>query len=184
MRTKLLQLLLAGALQVSATSIGVQPVPDTVPLGDPVVVNVNVSGLPDLFAFQFDIGFNPSVLSAVSVTEGSLFSSIGVSFSSGIIDNTAGTITFVADSLSGLDPGISLDGTLVEVQFSTIAAGASSLGLTNVILLDSNLDDISADTVNADVIVTGASEVPEPSSFLLLSSGVALMAGIGARRRR
>src|SRR5215469_8962111 len=115
MKSKVLPLYLIGALQALAGTISLQPAATSVALGNLVSLNVNVASVSDLYAFQFDIGFNPAVLSAAGITEGSLFSSVGVSFSPGFIDNVGGSITFIADSLSGPGPGISRDGTLAQI---------------------------------------------------------------------
>ena len=161
-----------------ASTISVLPSSPTVSIGGSPSVNVNVAGLTDLYAFQFDVVFNPAVLSAVSVTEGSLFSSVGVFFSPGTIDNTAGTITFIGDSLSGPGPGINTNGSLAQILFNAIGTGSSSVALSNIILLDSNLNDITASAVSGSVDVTG---VPEPSYLPVL--GTSLLVFLARVRR-
>ncbi|MFN0167837.1 MAG: cohesin domain-containing protein [Bryobacteraceae bacterium] len=159
-----------------AGTISIQPSATTLPLGSPLSLDVNVSGISDLYAWQFDIAFNPAVLSANNVTEGALFSSVGVFFSPGTIDNTAGTITFIGDSLSGPGPGISTDGTLAQIVFTAIGPGSSVIDLSNVILLDSNLNDITASAVSGSVTV-----VPEPSYLTVLGASFIVLL---ARLRR
>ena len=161
--------------------ISVLPFTPTLTVGQTLSVDVNVAGLSDLYAFQFDFFFDPTVLSAVSITEGSLFSSLGVSFDSGTIDNTAGAITFIADSLSGSGPGLSADGTLARFVFQGIGSGTSNLALSNAILLDSNFSDITASARNASVNVT-ASSVPEPRTFVLVLPFVLAIMALGLRR--
>jgi general secretion pathway protein D len=164
-----------------AGTISLQPSGSTATLGDAVTVDVNISGLTDLYAFQFDIGFNPAVLSAATVIEGSLFSSLGVFFSPGFIDNTAGTITFIGDSLSGPGPGVSTDGMLATITFNTIGVGSSSIDLANIILLDSSFADI-AFTASGTTVTVASSAVPEPGSWLLLGSCLVLLFGWTAKR--
>jgi len=172
--------LFAGISVASAETISIQPPSLTVPAGSPVAVHVNVFGLSDLFAFGFDIGFDPAVLSATSVTEGALFSGIGISFSPGFIDNTAGMITFIGDSLSGPGPGLSTDGVLATIHFTPIGVGTSAIDLANVILLDSfGRDlDIDATTTGGEITVTAAA-VPEPATWGLLVTS--LLAGFAVR---
>lgn len=159
-----------------AGTISLQPSATTITLGNPLTVAVNVSGISDLFAWQFDITFNPAVLSAGSVTEGALFSGVGVFFSPGFIDNTAGAITFIGDSLSGPGPGISSDGTLATIQFDSIGAGSSSLDLANIILIDSNFADIVATPTGSSVTVTaGTSATPEPATIVLIVPALAVI---------
>lgn len=173
MKTKILTSFVLVALPALA-DIFVQPPSTTVSLGSPLVLDINVSGITDLYAFQFDIGFNPAMLAAVSVTEGSLFSSVGVFFSPGVIDNVGGSIVFIADSLSGPGPGISTDGTLAQIQFSSLSLGSSSVDLSNVLLLDSNLAGVSATVSGAT-----ANVVPEPGFWPIVA---VLALGFGMRR--
>lgn len=150
--------------------------------GSPISLDVNVSGVSDLFAFQFDIAFDPAILAATGATEGPLFSGVGVSFSPGVIDNTAGTISFIGDSLSGPGPGISGSGTLAEIHFQPVGIGSSAVGLSNVILLDSALGDIAATVDNATVSVTAL--VPEPATFMLISVALGVLGAARYRARR
>jgi hypothetical protein len=176
-----------GCLAVAAFSaavadtVSLQPVSTISIVGSPLTLDVNVAGLTDLYAFQFDVIFDPAVLSAISITEGSLFSSVGVFFSPGIIDNTAGTITFIGDSLSGPGPGISLDGTLAQILFNAIGPGSSSIDLANIVLLDSGLNDIAATASGAAVTVNST---PEPATAAMLAGVLAAIAIIGLRKRK
>ncbi len=159
----LLALGVAGTL--SAATIGIVPPTTTVLLGAPFTLDVNVTDVVDLYAYQFDVGFSPDLLSATRVTSGSF---INVSFFPGFIDNSAGTVTFVADSLTGPVPGVSGSGTLASIQFLAIGLGTSPITLSNVILLDSRLEDISAAVGDGSVTVAA---VPEPVPALLALSG-------------
>jgi hypothetical protein len=171
--------LLCCSLPATAATISIEPPATTAPLGGEVSLNVDVSGLSDLFAFQFDVVFNPAALEAISVTEGALFSGIGVSFSPGFIDNTTGNITSVLDSLGGPGVGTNSAGTLAQINLKTLAVGSSGIELTNVILLDSSLNEI-AFTANAANVTASRTVVPEPTTFslvLVALSVVGLVAG-------
>src|ERR1019366_6371228 len=87
-RSMTFMILVGSAAICSAGSfISVQPSSQTVNVGDGFSLDVGVD-ITDLYAFQFDLSFNPAVLSATSITEG-LFLPTGGStfFISGDIDN-------------------------------------------------------------------------------------------------
>jgi hypothetical protein len=153
--------------------------PSTNPnMGDTFAVDVDVTGITDLYAFQFDLSFDPTLLSAVSVTEGDFLPSGGTTFFiPGTIDNVGGTVSANADTLIGAIPGVTGDGMLAEFEFTALAVGTSTLSFANEILLDSSLNDITADTTfeNGSVTVDApiSSAVPEPSTLSMMLCAMA-----------
>src|SRR3990170_7111111 len=70
----------------------------TVGVGDTFTIPILIAGAADLTFWQFDLAFNPAIVQANSVTEGPFMSAFGVTlFTPGVIDNTAGLISGVAD---------------------------------------------------------------------------------------
>lgn len=152
-------------------------------VGDTFEIDVDVTGITDLYAFQFDLTFDPTVLSAVSVSEDAFLPGGGTTFFiPGTIDNVGGDVSATADSLIGAVPGVGGDGTLVEFEFQALAPATSALSFANEILLDSYLDDITADTTfqNGAVTVNAVSSTPESSTLVLVCT--ALLALVVIRR--
>ena len=162
-------LALPGFASADSTA-SVQSVPPVVNVSDIVVVNVNIADAVDLYAFGFDLVFDPSVLAAQSATEGAFLATGGATFFlPGFIDNVGGSVTFNADSLIGAIPGVSGSGTLVTFDFLAIGSGISGLGLENTTFLDSSLSDLPVTLEGGTVSVSGVSvRTPEPSTALLL----------------
>ena len=169
-----------SALRASAVPVlSLQPSSQVVQPGQSFSLDVDISNAAELFSFQFDLAFDPNVLSATSITEGPFLPSGGSTFFiPGTIDNSGGTITTTDDSLIGAISGVTGNGTLATVSFQAFALGTSPITLSNVILLDSNLADITSNTVDGTVTV-----VPEPATWLLLATGCTGLVAYGWRRR-
>jgi hypothetical protein len=144
---------------------------------------VNIADVSDLYAFQFDLAFDPSILQLLSISEGSFLPSAGSTiFIPGDIDNIGGNAISNADTLVGDIPGASGDGDLVDFTFQAISPGASPLALSNGILLDSGFNDIPFTTADGSVTVNG-STVPEPTGLSWIGC-LAITGMLLAKRRR
>jgi len=190
-----------------ATSVSIQPPPSAVTQGDTFFVDILVAGAVDLVSFQFDLGFDASILSANDpVVEGTFLSNVGgTAFFPGLVDNSLGAISFVANALTGNDPGATGNGVLARVSFTAIGTGTAAVSLTpgpfGSLIRDPNGDLVVDDDPNSpffglfavsfDEQVAGAensvtvqpptaSEVPEPSTMVLVGTGLAAV----YRRRR
>jgi len=148
---------------------------------DPIFVfPVSIADVSDLYAFQFDLSFDPAILQLLSISEGLFLPSAGSTiFIPGSIDNIAGTAIGNADTLVGDIPGASGDGVLVDFTFEAISVGSSSVDLANGILLDSLFNEIPFTMADGNVTVSGS----EPPGLSWI--GCLAVAGmLFAKRRR
>jgi hypothetical protein len=160
--------LFAASTTLLAGTIAVQPAAPTVALGQTFTLSVNISGAADLYGYQFDLGFNPTVLQAISVTEGAFLGTGGPTiFLPGTIDNVGGSITANADILNGAVSGVNGNGDLLDVTFQALAVGSSGVQLFNLIALDSFGLGLTETTADSTVSV-----IPEPGTGLLLAAGM------------
>jgi hypothetical protein len=168
--------LAAIPIRTLADSVSIQPSTESVSVGNSFTLNVDITSVTDLYDFQFDIGFNPYVLSVTGITEGSFLPGGGSTFFiPGAIDNVSGSIAFNADTLLGPGPGVNGSGTLLTVDFTAIGSGSSDVTLANLIFQDSTGDSIGLSATNGTVNVTGLSTVPEPSTLLTIGAGLVFL---------
>lgn len=155
--------------------LNVQPSTPNPTVGENFTVNVVASDVTDLYAFQFDLGFDPTILEVDSVNEGPFLAGGGSTlFIPGTIDNVGGSVSNNADSLLTAISGVTGSGTLVTFDLTALAPGFSSLSAFNVILLDSSLSGIDA-TVNNSSVTVPSSAVPEPRYVGLIVCGALLL---------
>ncbi len=163
----------AGAIP----SVRVQPSLSTPVVGSAFDVFVEISSVTDLYAYQFEINFDPAVLAVQSVSEGPFLMGGGSTFFiPGEIDNLAGEIGRTGNMLLTDHGGVNGGGILAIVQFQALAGGVSPIDLSQVVLLDSSLADIS-------FVVEGVSidAVPEGHTLMFFGSSLIILLGLRAK---
>ena len=111
--------------------------------GELFSIFVHIDDVHDLFAYQFDLTFDPALLSVRAVEEGNFMAGPPHVFFPGTVDSAGGRISFVVGSLTDDTPALDGSGDLVRIAFRAgDAAGTASFSLPNVILLDSSLADM------------------------------------------
>lgn len=176
-----------ASLAIAQAEISIDPTTQTTSTGSVVTVDVGVTGVTNLYGYQFDLTYNPSVLSGVSVSEGPLLASGGNStyFVPGTIDNVGGTVAATADTILSAVPGVSGSGELAVFTFDAIGAGTSTLGIQNELLIDSGFNPIADTTTGGSVTVTsGVATVPEINAASAASALTLLLGSIAVVRGR
>ena len=126
--------------------MSLQPQSRTVLAGQLFTVTVAISNVSDLGAFDFNIGYSPSVVTVVTATLTGFPASTGrqVYETGPDIDAVQGTLALGAYSLESTPLGPSGDGALAVI---TLRAQAS--GPTGLMLLTANVSDHAANPVTA-----------------------------------
>ena len=176
----------ASAISALAVPIlSVTPSSNNVTVGNTFSLFINIATVVDLYAWQLDLDFGPTgrltvPVSPINPAVGD-FLGAGQTFLKGTVDNSLATIIAMASSLSG-PAGVSGSGILASVQFNALTVGVSTISLSNLLLYDSNLDQIFPGApLSATVNIVAGAEIPEPSTFVLL--GIGLACGALVRRR-
>jgi Cohesin domain len=148
--------------------------------GNVLQAEVTGTGLSDLYAYQFTLNFNPAVLHATSVGEGSFLSAGGSTFfDPWTTDNVAGSVSFVFDTLLGPTAGVNGNGILAIADFAIQQFHTTTtLNLSDVILLNSGLNEIAVQTQAL------TATIPEPAPAALLFIGIIAMVLVALPRKR
>lgn len=161
----------------AAPILSIEPGTSTVNQGDTFFLDINITNVTDLFGFQFDILYDPTILTANETVEGGFLSTGGSTlFIPGDAVSTPGDLSFTIGLLLGGISGVSGDGTLARVSFTAASGGTSSISLSNLLFQDSLGEFINPTTLNASVDVNASSTapVPEPGTLMLVGSGLAM----------
>jgi hypothetical protein len=159
-----------------ATSLSISPDPLVGSPGDTLLTSVEYTAQgAQVTALQFDVLYNPSVLSLSGALAGSADTLAGksLSFNTG----SPGDTTFV---IFGINQNVIGDGSVADLRFqvsSNAPAGPYNLFLSGI---------VGSDPSGSVVIITNLNpapigSVPEPSPWLLLGIG---LAGLAAWRRK
>jgi hypothetical protein len=145
----------AAAKEAPITRIFTDPlVVQTTELGQNFTVNINISDVVDLYAWQTGITFNPKILECTGFYEGDFLrngSTARTIFCEHVkgINNTLGVVYYRGCCPLGPVPGVNGSGQLAYVTFKAVGIGVSDLHLTDIILLNSKLEDIEFEVVES-----------------------------------
>ena len=172
------------AIDVDPATPGIQSERDVL-LGDMFtadVVIIGVDAAEPLSGFELDLGFDPSVLAAVSAIDGDFLLPPVFNLES-VIDNVVGEVGFSSITLDST--GASGDGVLATLGFSVLAAGVSMLDLSEVLLSAPFGEPIEiGELTGATVRVEPQAGVPEPNAIAIFALGCVAMVAAARRRRR
>jgi hypothetical protein len=141
----------AGTAVVTATG----PSP-AISSGQQFTVSIDVNPNNAIAGMQFDLSFNPSLVTVNNVTEGSLLKQGGANtyFNPGQISNSAGTVTGVSGVIISPGQTVSAVGTFAVITMTASSGiGTSLLSLSNVIVGDINGHALSVNAVNGQVVI-------------------------------
>ena len=144
----------SGAEYAVATGIGYTFSDTPIHINDTFSFDVRAENVTDLAGWQFDIGFDPSRLEALDVSEGDFLKTDGGAtfFQSGRIDNAAGKITgLIAGRIS--EGGVSGSGSVLHVRFKAKSEGETELALQNFLFGSASKESIPAGPLEIHITV-------------------------------
>jgi hypothetical protein len=124
--------------------------------GQQFTVNISVTPNNAIAGMQFNLAYNPSIVTVNSVTEGNLLNQSGAStyFNAGQIDNVAGTVTEVFGAITSPGQTVTAAGTFVVITMTAGSVGGNcTLTLSNVVVGDINGNSVPVTVTNGTVTV-------------------------------
>jgi len=132
-----------------ATTLHIDPANAYGLIDQEFTVNVSVSNVVDLFAFDFKVGYNTSLLNCMQIALGEFFSDCYIPIKTEIND-TIGRV-WVVGSLTSASPSADGNMTLVALRFRCTGLGVCALDLYDTLLLDRSAQPISPPPYIGDV---------------------------------
>ena len=121
-----------GTEYIVSTGVGYTFSKTPIHVGDVFILDIRADNVLDMAGWQFDIAFDPTMLEAISVTEGNFLKTDGGNtfFQGGSIDNAAGKIAGLS-AIRLSTQGVTGAGTVLQVTFKAKSAGETELALQN-----------------------------------------------------
>jgi len=125
------------AKPVEPAALYVNPSMSMAGVGQNFTININISGVVDLYGWEFKLRWNSTLLDAVNVIEGSfLKQGDNTLFITPTVNNIEGYLRLDCTLLGDI-PGVSGNGTLATIEFTVKAAGECALDLYDTALVSS-----------------------------------------------
>lgn len=169
--------------RATALTMGFAPPAAEINVGESIDIDVVLTGLDDtkIGAFDFNVGFDPAIISFDSYLLGEGLGDIGNGDALDLsLGNLGGRMINLAElSILLTLPEQSEPLTLATLTFTGKASGISSLTFLDVALGDEMGDPLPLSLQSGRLSVDAP--VPEPTTLLLLASGIVGILGIRKR---
>ena len=129
------------------TAVFVEPRRVTSPAaGEQLQVSINVKDAADVIAYEVRVGFDPTALRYVSITNADYLPAGAFAAPPQV---SANSVYLAATSVAG--SAAAADGTLATLTFEVVSAKASTITLSDVLLSDSNITPLALTSVDGEV---------------------------------
>ena len=136
------------------TTMLVSPSSIIVAVNETFQIDIDVSGVSDLYGWEFKLGYNTSLLELVNITEGNFLNSSRDTYFVPKVMSADGYILAGCTSLRSVN-GVSGNGTLATVEFRAKKLGSCTLDLYDTRLVNSAKQLVEHGTNDGTVTVSG-----------------------------
>ena len=117
------------------------------PIGQQLQVSINVKDAADVLAYEVRVGFDPTALRYVSITNADYLPAGAFAAPPQV---SANSVYLAATSVAG--SAAAADGTLATLTFEVVSVKASTITLIDVLLSDSNVTPLVLTAVNSGIL--------------------------------
>lgn len=149
---------------VSGVNLSFEVNPVTVAKGQEFNVKINSGQISDLFAYGFDLNYDPAILELVAVSKGSFLNYFGnedTVFQQGLLGGVAGKLVVAEARTNNPKTGISGEGNLFELKFKVIGDSGSNsqvvVDRNRSFLADKEGNELSYNISALDIVVGSGS---------------------------
>jgi hypothetical protein len=119
--------------------------------GDTVTLDISVSSITNLYSYQFDIEYDPSMLSFISLENGAF---LGDNFFCVPTAATLGVLDNIACTKLGDVGGVSGSGLLKKITFKATEPGISKITISDAKLINPRQETISLQVLSGQISVS------------------------------
>jgi len=132
----------------------ISPSSIVVRINQTLLVSIDVSGVSDLYGWEFKLGWNTSLLELVNITEGSFLSGSRDTYFVPKVMSTDGYVLVGCTALRNV-VGVDGNGTLATVEFRAKTLGSCTLGLYDTKLVNSAKQLMEHSEIDGTVTASG-----------------------------
>ena len=133
---------------VGGAAVCVLPDFASVPKGTSLFADIDVQGASNLGGFEFTLSYDPGVLNATGVIQGTFLGATGRIVNCLTPHFSVGSVEWTCVTLGDSPPGPNGNGILARVRFDAVEQGSSVLHLSDVTLVDVQANVLAATTVD------------------------------------
>ena len=156
-----------AATQAAANAVVSVTVPEgSLQPGEQFSIGISVDPNNDIAGMQFNLGFDPDLVTVNSITEGNFLNQNGDTtyFSSGQINNVAGTVSGVFGAILNPGQAVASSGAFATITITAgDTAGTCLFSLSNVVIGDVDSQSVPVTLVNESIVIEGDDSPDDPS---------------------
>lgn len=161
-----LTMLIGAGSVLAIPTVSPQSASPNAATGETIQVDLAVDGVENLYAYQFEVSYDPAQLTFVKLVPGAILNQQGAeTFTMGVDTSTAGVIKNIVETRTGDVPGVTGSGPLVSLLFRAIAPGNTMVTLRTASLVDGAVQQIPHTIGQPLTLQLSGTAVQQPAQY-------------------